>query len=100
MDTRHAEDTTSQAGPLSDGGLDTSIEELLQSNAMQPAPKGGNHWQWFFLAMAHWQQGDKEEARRWFHQAVYSTAKFTNTDAELLRIRVEAEILLKMKSNQ
>jgi tetratricopeptide (TPR) repeat protein len=25
---------------------------------------------WLFLAMAHWQMGKKEEARRWYQQAV------------------------------
>jgi serine/threonine-protein kinase len=25
---------------------------------------------WFFLAMAHWQKGDKDEARKWFDKAV------------------------------
>ena len=27
-------------------------------------------WQWFFLAMAHWQLGEKEKARKWFNESV------------------------------
>ena len=32
--------------------------------------KGGYWFDWFFLAMAHWQLGHKEEARRWYDQGV------------------------------
>src|SRR5262249_40032431 len=34
------------------------------------AGKGGGGFGWFFLAMAHWQLGDKQEARKWYEQAV------------------------------
>ena len=30
--------------------------------------KGGDSLDWFFLAMAHWQLGDKDEARKWYDQ--------------------------------
>ena len=32
--------------------------------------KGGDSFDWFFLAMAHWQLGNKDEARKWYDQAV------------------------------
>jgi tetratricopeptide (TPR) repeat protein len=32
--------------------------------------KGGFWFDWFFLAMAHWQLGHKEEARKWYDQAI------------------------------
>jgi hypothetical protein len=31
---------------------------------------GGDGSDWFFVAMAHWQLGNKPEARRWYHRAV------------------------------
>src|SRR5690606_9861045 len=30
---------------------------------------GGSPWEWYFLAMAHWQLGNKEEALTWFERA-------------------------------
>src|SRR5262249_42705479 len=32
--------------------------------------KGGDSFGWFFLAMAHWQLGNKPEARKWYDRAV------------------------------
>ena len=34
---------------------------------------GGNANDWFLLAMAHWQKGDKDEACKWFDKAVART---------------------------
>ncbi|MEX0677033.1 MAG: protein kinase [Pirellulales bacterium] len=31
---------------------------------------GGEAWDWFYLAMAEWQLGQQEEARKWFAQGV------------------------------
>jgi len=31
---------------------------------------GGDAFDWFFLAMAHWQIGDKDRAQKWYDQAV------------------------------
>ncbi len=56
--------------------------------------KGGNSFDFVFLAMAHWQLGHKDEARRWYAQAVEWTEK-NNTDNEGLRgFRAEAAELL------
>ena len=32
--------------------------------------KGGDSNDWFFLAMAHWQLGEKDKAREWYDRAV------------------------------
>jgi tetratricopeptide (TPR) repeat protein len=31
---------------------------------------GGGAWEWFFLAMAHWRQGDQEAARTWYDRGL------------------------------
>jgi eukaryotic-like serine/threonine-protein kinase len=48
----------------------------------------------FYLAMAHWQLGNKEEANRWYDRAVAWTQKNQSSDAELRLYRAEAEELL------
>jgi eukaryotic-like serine/threonine-protein kinase len=55
---------------------------------------GGNSFDWFFLAMARWQLGDKDEARKWFDQAVHWMDKNARHDKELLRFLDEAAALL------
>jgi len=52
----------------------------------------------FFLAMAHWQLGNKDEARKWYDQAVGWMAKNKPQDEELSRFRAEAETLLKIET--
>ena len=56
--------------------------------------KGGDSNDWFFLAMAHWQLSDKEQARKWYDQAVEWMEKNKPEDEELLRFRAEAAALL------
>jgi hypothetical protein len=48
----------------------------------------------FFLAMAHWQLGETEEARRWYDRAVAWMDKNLTQDDELKRFRAEAEALM------
>jgi hypothetical protein len=72
---------------------------------MQLSPKGPNHltvesWDTFFLAMAHWQLGDKEEARRWYYQAVAWMEKYSPMDEDLRRFRPEAAALLGIKTQE
>ena len=31
---------------------------------------GGSAWQWFFLAMAHWQLDNQAEAHKWFYRSI------------------------------
>jgi tetratricopeptide (TPR) repeat protein len=55
---------------------------------------GGDSREWFFLAMAHWQLGDKKEASRRYKQAVEWMEKHVPGDEELRRFRSEAAQLL------
>jgi tetratricopeptide (TPR) repeat protein len=55
---------------------------------------------WFFLAMAHWQLGDKEEARDWYDKAVAWMDTNKPRDEELLRFRAEAAQLLGVESKK
>jgi serine/threonine protein kinase len=56
--------------------------------------KGGDAADWFFLAMAHWRLGDKNEARKWYDEAVQWTEKNRPRDEELRLFRAEAAELL------
>jgi hypothetical protein len=56
--------------------------------------KGGD---WFFLAMAQWQLGNHEEARKLFAQAVEWMEKSESKNNELHRSRAEAAELLGIK---
>jgi tetratricopeptide (TPR) repeat protein len=55
---------------------------------------GGDSFDWFFLAMAHFRQGNHDEARRWFDAAVAWMAKRAPQDGELGRFRAEAQAAL------
>jgi tetratricopeptide (TPR) repeat protein len=59
--------------------------------------KGGDSNDWFFLAMAQWQLGDKEQACKWYDQAVQWMEKHKPQDEELRRFRAEAAALLKVE---
>src|SRR5207248_11473243 len=48
----------------------------------------------FFLAMAHWQLGNKEEARKWYAKAVGWMDQHGSRNEELRRFRAEAAGLL------
>jgi len=56
---------------------------------------GGDSTDWFFLAMAHWQLGEKDKAREWYDRAVQWMDKNRPTDEELRRFRAETEELMK-----
>ncbi len=62
--------------------------------------RGDNSFDFFFLAMAHWQLGDKDQARKWCDQAVGWMDKNQPKDEELLRFRAEAEELMKTESGK
>jgi eukaryotic-like serine/threonine-protein kinase len=66
--------------------------------------KGGDVVDWLFLAMAHGQQGNCKEGRKWYDQAVQWLEKNKETLAndkaraeELRRFRSEAEVVLELK---
>ena len=56
--------------------------------------KGGDSFGWFFLAMAHWQLGDKEQARQWYDRGVRWMDRNQPRDEQLLRFRAEAAKLI------
>ena len=53
-----------------------------------------------FLAMAHWQLGEHDEARKWYDQAVEWMEKNMPTNEELKRFRDEAAELLGVNTNE
>jgi serine/threonine-protein kinase len=56
--------------------------------------KGGDSFDWFFLAMAHWRLGEKREACAWFDRGVQWMEENQPTNEELRRFRAEAAELL------
>ena len=73
------------------GDWKAAIEALTKSMELR---KGGDSTDWFFLAMAHWQLGDKPQARSWYDKAVQWMEKNQPKDEELIRFRAEAAALL------
>jgi serine/threonine protein kinase/WD40 repeat protein/Tfp pilus assembly protein PilF len=65
-----------------------AIDTLTKAEELRPGTYFGHNA--FFLAMAHWQQGDRETARNWFDRAVEWLEK-NPVDEELRRFRIEAE---------
>jgi superkiller protein 3 len=75
------------------GDWKAAIAALEKSTELR---KGGNGFDWFFLAMAHWQLGNEDQARKWYDQAVAWMDKNQPNNRELDRFRTEAEELLKV----
>ena len=48
-------------------------ESLAASERSMEMRKRGDANDWFLVAMARWQKGDKDEARKWFDKAVAGT---------------------------
>jgi serine/threonine protein kinase len=57
-------------------------------------------YDWFFLAMAHWQLGDETQARKWYEQAVRWMDKNRPQDDDLRRFRAEAQALLRSPARE
>jgi eukaryotic-like serine/threonine-protein kinase len=57
---------------------------------------GGDSFDWFFLAMTHWQLGHKDEPRKWYDKAVAWMEKNRPQDKEFLQFRDEAAKLLQI----
>jgi tetratricopeptide (TPR) repeat protein len=73
------------------GNWPAVIEALGKSNELR---RGGDASDFFFLAMAHWQLGHKEEAGKWYDQAVVWMETNNPNNEELCRFRAEATELL------
>ena len=56
--------------------------------------KGGDSFDWFFLAMAYGRLGDTEKARQWYQRATVWMEKNGATNEELGRFKAEAAELL------
>jgi serine/threonine protein kinase/tetratricopeptide (TPR) repeat protein len=76
------------------GDCNAAVESLTKSIQLR---KGGDSYDYFHLAMAHWQLGEKEKARTWYEKAVAWMDKNKPQDEELRRFRTEAAALLKIK---
>jgi tetratricopeptide (TPR) repeat protein len=106
----------------------------LAKEAIELAPKAGNHWntlgaayyragnwkesitalqkyrelrtddaEWtnpFFLAMAHWQLGEKQEARKWFDKGVEWMERKNVKSGMTPRLRAEAAALLGLQDKK
>jgi serine/threonine protein kinase/Flp pilus assembly protein TadD len=57
---------------------------------------GGDSAEWFFLALAHWQLGEKQQARAWYDRAVRRMDEHQPRDEKLRRCRAEAAAVLEV----
>jgi tetratricopeptide (TPR) repeat protein len=77
------------------GNWMNAIDSLKKSMSLR---NGSNSFNWFFLAMAHWQNGEKEEARRWYEAAVrWAKTNSDDESDELRQFGAEAARLLGIK---
>jgi tetratricopeptide (TPR) repeat protein len=56
--------------------------------------RGGDATDWFFLAMAHWQLGERDQASAWYEKAVQSMDQLRGESEELRGFRAEATSFL------
>jgi tetratricopeptide (TPR) repeat protein len=73
------------------GDWKAAVEALMKAVHLR---RGGNSEDFFFLAMAHWQLGEKDKARAWYDHAVAWMDQHKPNDEELKRFRAEATALL------
>ena len=79
------------------GNWNAAIDAMDKSMQLR---KGGDSNEWFFLAMAHWQLGEKDKAREWYDRAVQWMDKNQPNNDELCRFRAEAAELLGVKEKK
>ncbi len=80
------------------GAWKDSIAALEKSIELRE--DGGDSFEWFFLAMARWQVGNKEQARKWYARAVEWADKNQPANAHLRGLRAEAAELLGMNQQK
>ena len=73
------------------GDYQATIESLTKSMEWG---SGGTAIDWFFLAMAHKQLGNREEARQWYDKAVACMQTNKPDDVQLHQFQAEAAALL------
>jgi Flp pilus assembly protein TadD len=80
------------------GDRRAAITELTKAEELEPLRWFGHNA--FFIAMAHWQLGERAVARDWHAKAVawleQHADRDTRYDAELGRFRAEAEEVLEL----
>ncbi len=80
------------------GNWNAAIEALTKS--MERLSGKNESFNTFFLAMAHWQLGDKPQSRSWYDKAVPWMEKNRPENEELIRLRAEAASLLEAKEKK
>jgi tetratricopeptide (TPR) repeat protein len=73
------------------GDYEAAIHALERSMQLDG---GGTSFDYFFLAMAYWEQGDRQQARHWYSRANAWMEENTPVHEDLLRFRAEAEARL------
>jgi tetratricopeptide (TPR) repeat protein len=76
-----------------------AIADLEKAISLRKLDNPLNANEGFFLAMAHWQLGEKDKAREWFGKSVQWMEKGNKEDAELKQFRAEAAELLGVEKN-
>ena len=73
------------------GDWAAAVEALNKSMELR---QGGDAFDWYFMAMAEWQRGNKDQARQWYDKAAAWQEKKAKDNEELRRFRDEAAELL------
>ncbi|MGO9468007.1 MAG: tetratricopeptide repeat protein [Isosphaeraceae bacterium] len=79
---------------LAEYGVGHWTESLAAAERSMALKRGGNARDWFILALARWQTGEKDQARIWFEKAAAWTNEKSPKDPELRRLWSEAAQLL------
>jgi serine/threonine protein kinase len=77
------------------GDWRAAIDGLKRSMALRA---GGDSYDWFFLAMANAQLGDKQQARQWYEKAVRALRSMRPEHEALLDFKAEADAVLGLKN--
>jgi serine/threonine protein kinase len=75
-----------------------AIADLEKAISLRNPDHPSNAFGGFFLAMAHWQLGQKDEARTWFEKSVQWMNRGLQDNIELKRFCAEAADLLRVKT--
>jgi tetratricopeptide (TPR) repeat protein len=78
------------------GDWRSAIEALNKSMELR---NGGTGMDWFLLAMAEWQSGNRDAAREWYEKALDWMENHRPADKELIHVRDEATALLGVADN-
>jgi serine/threonine protein kinase len=75
-------------------GAIQALHKSMEVPREESLRKGGDSRDWFFLAMAHWQLGEKDEARTWYDKAIRWMDKNHANEEEFAHFRAEATALI------